>query len=160
MNRRDLIRIGASIAAAPIQAQQTAAFSPKFFDAHQTETVIALTDLIIPATDTPGAKGARVNEWIDKFFADGRMDERSQFLEVLGSVDAAALNRHGMPFAKCAKQEQIDILTALDKSNDRFFRQAMSMTSRIYYATSTGYQELNKGGRVPLSDGCKHPEHA
>jgi glucoside 3-dehydrogenase (cytochrome c) hitch-hiker subunit len=160
MNRRDLIKIGASVAATSTHAQPPAAFSPKFFDAHQNETVIALTDLIIPATDTPGAKAARVNEWIDKFFADGRVDERSRFLEGLGSLDAIALNKHGMPFTRCAKQQQIAILTDLDKSNDRFFRQAKSMTSRIYYATSIGYQELNKGGRVPSSFGCKHPEHA
>ncbi len=160
MNRRDLIKIGATVAAAPVHGQQTAPFSPKFFDAHQNETVIALTDLIIPATDTPGAKGARVNEWMDKFFADGRVDERNHFLEGLGSLDAAALNKHMKPFTECSKPQQIAILTDLDKSNDRFFRQAKTMTSRIYYATSTGYQELNKGGRVPSSFGCKHPEHA
>ena len=142
MNRRDLIKIGASVAATPVYAQQTAAFSPKFFDSHQNETVIALTGLIIPATDTPGAKAARVNEWIDKFFADGRVDERSRFLEGLGSLDAVALNKYAAPFTKCAKH------------------QAKSLTSRIYYAASTGYRELNNGGRVPASAGCKHPEHA
>ena len=160
MNRRDLIKIGAGVAATPVYAQQTAAFSPKFFDAHQNATEIALTDLIIPATDTPGAKAALVNEWIDKFFADGRVDERSRFLEGLGSLDAIALNKHSAPFTKCAKPQQIAIMTELDKSNDRFFRQAKALTSRIYYATSTGYRELNKGGRVPASAGCTHPDHA
>ena len=31
----------------------------------QNETVITLSELIIPTTDTPGAKAAKVNEFID-----------------------------------------------------------------------------------------------
>ena len=129
MNRRDLIKIGAGVAAMPVHANPPAVFSPKFFDAYKNEMVIAPTKLIIPATDTPGAKGARVSEWSDKFFADGRVEERSQFLAGLGSLDAIALIKHAQPFD-------------LDKSNGRFFRQAKTMTSRIYYA------------------GRNHPEHA
>lgn len=160
MNRRDLIKIGATVATAPAYAQQSAPFTPKFFDAHQNETVVTLTELIIPATDTPGAKAARVNEWMDKFYADGRVEERSRFIEGLGYLDSLALNKHATPFIKCAKEQQVAILTDLDKSNNAFFRQAKAMTSRIYYATSIGYQELNKGGRVPKTFGCHHPEHA
>ena len=141
--RRDLIKIGAGVAATPVHALPPAAFSPKFFDAHKSETVIAPIGLIIPATYTPGAKGARVNEWMDKFLADGRVEERSQFLSGLGSLDAIALNKHAVPFIKCEKQQQTAILTDLDK-----------------YATSVGYQELNNRGRVPATFGCNHPEHA
>ena len=129
--RRDLIKIGAGVAATPVHALPPAAFSPKFFDAHKSETVIAPIGLIIPATYTPGAKGARVNEWMDKFLADGRVE------------DAIALNKHAVPFIKCEKQQQTAILTDLDK-----------------YATSVGYQELNNRGRVPATFGCNHPEHA
>lgn len=131
MNRRDLIEIGAGVAATPVHAQPPAAFSPKFFDAHKSEKAIAPIGLIIPETYTPGAKGARVNEWMDKFLADGRVE------------DAIALNKQAVPFIKCEKQEQTAILTDLDK-----------------YATSVGYQELNKRGRVPATFGCNHPEHA
>jgi hypothetical protein len=35
-----------------------AAWKPGLFDDHENETVIALIDLIIPATDTPGPKAA------------------------------------------------------------------------------------------------------
>ena len=36
----------------------------------QNELVITLTELIIPQTDTPGAKAAKVNEYIDMVLAD------------------------------------------------------------------------------------------
>ncbi len=160
MNRRDLIKIGATVATAPAYAQQATAFTPKFFDAHQNETVIVLSELIIPTTDTPGGKAARVNEWMDKLFSDGRVEERSRIVEGLGSLDGISLKKHSTPFIKCSKEQQISILTDLDKSNNAFFRQAKALISRIYYATSVGYQELNKGGRVPKTTGCHHPQHA
>src|SRR5579863_4327755 len=45
-------------------------WKPVFFDEHQNETVIALTELIIPQTDTPGAKAALVNRFIDLMLND------------------------------------------------------------------------------------------
>jgi hypothetical protein len=86
MNRRDLIKIGASVAAVPVHRQQPAAFSPKFFDAHQNESVVALRDLIIPATDTAGAKGAR-----------------SLFVRSFNSLDRAAPDQYNEPFVERSK---------------------------------------------------------
>ena len=37
----------------------------KTLNPHQNQTVTVITDLILPATDTPGAVAARVNEFID-----------------------------------------------------------------------------------------------
>jgi hypothetical protein len=36
---------------------------------------------------------------------------------------------------------------------------AKSLTSQIYYQTQIGFQELNKGGRVPAKYGCTHTDH-
>ena len=41
-------------------------WKPVFLDTHQNETLIALSDMILPKTDTPGAKEALVNRFIDR----------------------------------------------------------------------------------------------
>jgi hypothetical protein len=89
MNRCDLIKIGASVAAVPVHRQQPAAFSPKYFDAHQNESVVALRDLIIPATDTAGAKGAR-----------------SLFVRSFNSLDRAAPDQYNKPFVERSKHHR------------------------------------------------------
>src|SRR4029450_8640250 len=44
---------------------QSAAWRPRFFSNVQNETVAVIAELIIPQTDTPGARAARVHEHID-----------------------------------------------------------------------------------------------
>ena len=47
-----------------------------------------MIDMIIPATDTPGAKGARVNEFIDVILTEwATPEERRNFLDGLAGVD-------------------------------------------------------------------------
>src|SRR5260370_38677414 len=48
---------------------------------HQNDTVVAMIDQIIPETDTPGAKPARVNEFIDVILTECAVtDDRKHFL--------------------------------------------------------------------------------
>ncbi len=75
MHRRELFRLlgaGAVLPAIPPDlfamlrnAQPGEGYALRSLDAHQNATVVAMIDLLIPETDTPGAKGARVNEFID-----------------------------------------------------------------------------------------------
>ncbi|MEO8028949.1 MAG: gluconate 2-dehydrogenase subunit 3 family protein [Bryobacteraceae bacterium] len=178
MKRRDLFKISASAAATlPALAQTTAkptaiasaaaAWKPKLFDDHQNATVIALSELIIPATDTPGAKAALVNRHLDLLLADGSQEERVAFISGLNWLDGYAIRLHRHPFVKCTSAQQTAMLTTLDTSAEadvapghKFFRLAKSWTARIYYNTQIGFQELNKGGRVPSTYGCTHGSHA
>jgi hypothetical protein len=166
MNRRDLIKIAAGAVATHPALAQAPAWKPQLLDAHQNETVVALTEAIIPATDTPGAKAANVNRYIDLLLADGPPAERHRFLEGLAFLDSYSIRKHNAPFVKCTAQQQVAVLTAFDQNSEegvapgnRFFRLAKQLTSRIYYATEIGFRELNKGGRVPAKYGCTHAEH-
>jgi hypothetical protein len=165
MDRRDFLKVGASAFAIPAAWAQHAAksdWTPSVFDAHQNETVIALTELIIPATDTPGAKAARVNRYLDLFLRDGTAAQRENFIEGLAWLDNYAIREHSHSFLRCSPAEQTAILHELDEGagpGHAFFRQAKSLTAKIYYATEIGNQELNKGGRVPVTFGCEHAPH-
>src|SRR5260370_18068146 len=50
-------------------------YAPRSLDDHQNDTVVAMIDQIIPATETPGAKEARVNEFIDVILTEWATDE-------------------------------------------------------------------------------------
>lgn len=182
MNRREAIKAGAAAAAvttigvaqdhshAPLLAPQTvakmgAAWKPATLSEAQNQTVVILTDLIIPATDTPGAKAAMVNRYIDLFLTNGSAQEKDRFIAGLKWLDDYTTKEHGQPFAKLDAGRQVAVLEKLDAAeNDtalaegnRFFRQVKSATSRFYYSTEIGFKELNKNGVGTL--GCKHPEH-
>ena len=165
VQRRDFFKIGASLAIPAAWAQQASKtdWRPSVLDDHQNGTVIALTELIIPATDTPGAKAARVNRYIDLFLRDGSASQRESFFAGLSWLDGFAIREHGHPFVHCSAAEQAAMLTTLDQGSGpgkKFFAQIKSLTAKIYYATEIGYRELNKGGRVPATFGCEHGSHA
>ncbi|MCZ2153380.1 MAG: gluconate 2-dehydrogenase subunit 3 family protein [Bryobacterales bacterium] len=185
MNRRELFRIGANSAAAlavaaerthamgdhpagtphPVNSESTAAaqaesWTPSVLDGHQNQTVVLLTELIIPETDTPGAKAALVNRYIDLFLRDGEPAARNEFLAGLNWLDGYAIRSASAPFAMLPEARQIAILEALDsggpglETGQQFFRSLKALTARIYYATEIGFKELNKGGRVPAGFGA------
>ena len=45
-------------------------WTPRVLTARQNDAVVVLTELIIPETDTPGAKAALVNRFIDSVLSD------------------------------------------------------------------------------------------
>ena len=85
-------------------------------DAHQTRTVTAIVDQIIPETDTPGAVGVHVHEWIDllltEFFTP---EDRARFLQGLAELDARSRREHGGVFVDLEKDRQLALLEALQE---------------------------------------------
>ena len=60
----------------------------KSLDPLQNETVIVVSELIVPETDTPGAKAAKVNEFVDVMLTDWfSEDERTSFERGLAGLD-------------------------------------------------------------------------
>lgn len=175
MKRREALKAAAGAAVLPVmlpsmliaQTPKGKAWSPLVFTREQDAAVVALTEIIIPATDTPGAKQAEVNRYIDLLLHDGPAGERERFLAGLQWLEEYSTKKSGKSFAKLSAAEQTAIVAELDAAGspeldkgNQFFRMAKSMTSRIYYATAIGYKELNKGGRVPKTFGCDHFGHA
>jgi hypothetical protein len=86
----------------------------KVFSPHQDATVTAMAELLLPATDTPGAKDVRVNEFIDHIVADWLFDEeRQRFLAGLADVDARTQSLFQKDFVDATPAQQAEILRAL-----------------------------------------------
>jgi hypothetical protein len=146
-------------------------WAPRVLNGKQNETVIVLTELIIPQTDTPGAKSARVNRFIDAVLQEAEPLERDTFLRGLAWIDERSQMLFKKDFTVATATEQGALLTTL--SNDtsdtaenrlgvQFFRAIKSMTIDGYYTSEFGLtQELGDNGQLflPQFAGCDHPEH-
>ena len=111
MQRRDVLKMLASGAVLPVfstplaaffreaQAQTGPGYKLRTLNPHQNATVVVLTDLIIPETDTPGAKAALVNEFIDVILTEWANDaERQNFLQGLAGIDKQSQELFGKDF--------------------------------------------------------------
>jgi hypothetical protein len=203
MKRRELIRAGflAGAAAAlhpPIGKAQSAAQSseltpaqsgvdaskdlaapgwkPLFLDEHQNETLIVLSELMIPATDTPGAKEALVNRYIDLVLAAEKPETQRAFLNSLGYLDGESIRRFKAAFRYLSREDQDNLLHAMayavnesrwtgqvDVKPDTGHVHFETLKQRImmaYYSSQIGGKELGWDGAFahgPFA-GCDHPE--
>src|SRR5262249_13665139 len=85
-------------------------WKPKFLDEHQNETLIALSDLMIPATDTPGAKEALANRYIDLVLAAETHENQRAFLNSLSYLDGESMPRYKTAFRHLNPADQADLL--------------------------------------------------
>jgi Gluconate 2-dehydrogenase subunit 3 len=127
MQRRDVLKMLAAGAAIPVfsppvfaffreaQAQVGSGYKLRTLNPHQNATVVTLTDLIIPETDTPGAKAALVNEFIDVILTEWATDEeRQNFLAGLADVDKQSNELFGKDFVDATPKQQVTLLRAMD----------------------------------------------
>ena len=98
-------------------AHPASGYTLRTLNPHQNDTVVAMIDQIIPATDTPGAKSARVNEFIDVILTDWADDEeRKNFLDGLAGVDKQSNELFGKNFVDASPTQQVALLRAMDES--------------------------------------------
>jgi hypothetical protein len=138
---------------------------PKFFSKAEFETVSALAELIIPRTDTPGAKDVGAPYLMDERVPRDQA-RRKMWRDGLADLDKLARTKHGGNFAALPQDKQVEILTVLSKEKDtkgrRFFEMVKGATIDSYYETREGLtQELGWHGNQALTEfkGCTHPEH-
>ena len=151
-------------------AAGASSWAPSVLTPRQDEAVIALTELIIPATETPGAKAALVNRFVDHVLSVADAKERSEFIRGLTWLDDRCRARVGKDVAGATPAELTSVLTPLategasgeDAPGVAFFHAIKSMTITGYYTSEIGLrQELGDDGRMMLGafEGCTHPEH-
>jgi hypothetical protein len=152
-------------------AVAAADWTPKVLDAHQDALVAALSEMIIPETDTPGAKAALVDRFVDAVLDDADEGDRERFLRGLAWIDARSRELFGAEFLKATAEQQAALLTILgsgrntaleDQLGVEFFQAIKSLTITGYYTSEIGMkQELKDDGQLFFAEltGCIHPEH-
>jgi gluconate 2-dehydrogenase gamma chain len=202
INRRDLIRAVLLAIAAPalgpafslaqaVSSGLTAAargedgstsladptWKPIFLDIHQSETLIALSEVIIPTTETPGAKEALVNRYLDLLLSVQPAEFQRQFLDALAFVDSESQKQFGNSFRNLTLDNQVWLLTpwafARKPSHwtargetgtepadlgERYFGMLKSLISAAYYGSEIGEKELGWDGEFTHGpyEGCQH----
>jgi len=144
------------------EGDQAAAGTLKFFKADEIKVISRVADLIIPATDTPGAVAAGVPAYIDLVVSTNKGQQKT-FRDGLTWLAAKK-------FMELSEAEQIAVLTPLCEAVDKgtgkgpeiaFFRAMKGMTADGYYTSKVGLgTELGFKGGAVLAEypECEH-EH-
>ena len=72
-----------------------------------------IAELIIPETDTPGARAAKVNEHMDLVLSEESTEIQQRFLRGLDWIDRESRQQFGADFRQLSPVQQTSILTAL-----------------------------------------------
>ncbi len=135
---------------------------PSFFNEADFRVISRIADLIIPATDTPGAIGAGVPIYIDTVVAKTKAQQK---LAMDGLKWLAGKN-----FIDLTEAGQLAILQPLCEAADagdlkqrpvEFFHMMKNLTSDGYYTSQTGLiKELGYSGNTAMAEfpTCLH-EH-
>ncbi len=127
MQRRDALKFLAAGMFAPTMLPETLRFfqdahpasgyALKTLNPHQNATVVLMSEIIIPETDTPGAKGAKVNEFIDVILSEWATEEdRNHFLAGLAGVDKQGNELFGKDLVDAAPAQQLTLMRAMDET--------------------------------------------
>jgi gluconate 2-dehydrogenase gamma chain len=187
MQRRDVLKLlgsATALSALPLEAltlieqasaQASASTVLRTLDPHQNATVVTIAELIIPATDTPGATGAKVNEFIDLLLTEWYDPaETKLFLAGLANVDKCSKEKFSAAFVDCNASQQAELMQQFDGEAMEFaakqkaamqahaevppmnfFYQMKKLTLAGYYTSQIGFsQELGRVIIPPGHAGC------
>jgi gluconate 2-dehydrogenase gamma chain len=142
-------------------------YTPKFFNAHEYETLKSLCDTIIPKDEkSGGAVEAGAPEFIDLLTS-----ENEKFQVELGGglmwLESRCVDQYGKVYLDCAAEQQKEMLDLIayrknvkkDTSLSQgvvFFAFLRDMTCDGFYTSKIGIEDLQYIGNVPRSEwpGC------
>ena len=135
------------------------AWKPVFFTADQVSLLSAITETILPKTQTPGAIETGVPQFIDKAIASLlNPGTKQNILDGLDQVNELAKTSFGKKFSACSSEERTTLLLDLDRQAGTyplslwgitleqskpvgFFRDLKSLTLMAYFSSV----EIGKG---------------
>ena len=159
----DLAR--AARAAAPVGQ----AVAPKFFTAHELDTVRVLVDIVIPRDDRSGsATDAGVPEFMD-FMVNEREDGRLPMRGGLAWLDDQCAHRYHKTFVACTEAERTAVIEdiawpkrakAEHSHGVAFFNMFRDLTASGFYSSKIGIADLDYRGNEFVTNWTGCPEDA
>ena len=132
MNRRDALQVFAITATTPLlgaspfnhlinigrSVRQTMTAEPtalRTLAPTQAHSMRVLAEIIIPATETPGANEAGVTDFIDTLLTDWmRAEERDAFLRGIDDLNQRTQANFDTPFTECSESQQLQTTISMD----------------------------------------------
>ena len=137
-------------------------WTPETLTTEQNEMVDTIAEIIIPATDTPGARAANVNRFVDAMLTGSYPAEtRDRFLTGLEETNVRCQDTYGSAFVECSAEQQRALVGTLDeetfgedapppdRENPSFFRVMKELTLVGYYTSEIGATEELRTNVVP-----------
>ena len=144
-------------------------FVPSVFSGEQLESVAVLCETIIPRTDTPGARDARVHEYIDVRLSGRYPDVQRRFLRGLNWLEGRCSAEFNKPIAQLSESECAELLNPISDRDDEhadnlkpgaeFFDELKRLTIHGYYTSREGRVEtLGLPEHIGMEQwvGCTH----
>jgi len=152
---------------------QDAAIGPyvlKHFSAEQARSIDALAEVIIPADDhSPGAKAAKVHEYIDEVVASSPDTVKKIWVDGLAAMDRMARDAYGQDYVRCTGPRQTALMEKISRNEEhpstleeKFFAVLKAAAIDGYYTSTIGiHDDLEYQGNTVVVEfpGCAHDEH-
>ena len=136
-------------------------YTPVFFTPDQARIVTEVCEIIIPKTDTPGAKEAGVPGFIDTMLKDCyKKEDQDRYIEGLTAFDERAKSTYGDRFIYCKPEQQTELVKTVHdeslqqmKENREAKRPFMLMTKELtllgFFTSEPGATQVLQYVAVP-----------
>ena len=136
-------------------------YKPVFFNEDQARMVGEIAEIILPKTDTPGAKDVGVSNFIDMLIHDCYKEEdQKKFLTGLDDLDKDAKKKYGDSFIYCSPENQKEYIKTIhddavnvvkkDKNAPRpFILKLKELTMLGYFVSEPGATQVLQYNQVP-----------
>lgn len=136
--------------------------SAAVFTPQQRALMVALSERVMPTTDTPGAIEAGVPEFIEKLLADWALPaDRTPIIAGLDAIEARSMADHGVSAATATPEQQDALLTlAMDDAlpgGDAFFVPFRQLVLTGYFTSEVGIMQEREYLPVPGSYDGAYP---
>lgn len=130
MRRRVFLLASGAVAAACGRRRPSAW---RYFTAAEARTVDAICGLLIPADRDPGAREARVVNYIDLQLTQPFRKYQRVYRQGVAGIDAASLRMFGKRFVDLSTEKQTPVLKDAEKNSKAFFELILAHTRQGFY---------------------------